>query len=113
MLYTVIKFALSAALIVGISEISKRSTLAGSILASLPLVSVMGMIWLYIDTKDTHKVSELSSGIFWLVVPSLLLFLALPHLLKRGLAFPLALVISIAIMLVGYGITVFALSRAT
>ena len=70
MAYYIIKIIITTALIVGISEISKRSSLIASLLASIPLVSVLAMIWLYIDSKDTHKVSQLAVSIFWLVLPS-------------------------------------------
>lgn len=86
-----IKLLLSAALIVLVSEISKRSTLLGGLLASLPLTSVIAMIWLWVDTKDAGRIAELSTQIFWLVLPSFTLFLSLPWMLKRGMAFPLSL----------------------
>ena len=109
--YLVLKFALSAAIVVAVSELSKRSTLAGSLLASLPLTSVLAMIWLYADTRDINRVADLSGGVFWLVLPSLLLFIALPILLRRSAGFPLALGLSIAVMLAGYGLMVLVLPR--
>lgn len=57
------------------------------ILASIPLISVLGFIWLYLDTKDIEKISNLSTSIFWLVIPSLSLFVTLPILLKKGIGF--------------------------
>ena len=75
MVYYVLKFFISALLIVAISEISKRYSLAAGILASLPVVSVLAMIWLYIDTSSVEKVSKLSTSIFWMVLPSLSLFI--------------------------------------
>lgn len=104
MVYQLIKILLSAILIVAVSEISKRYTLLGAILASVPLVSVLAMIWLYIDTKDISKISSLSTGIFWLVLPSLVLFLALPALLKTGMHFYLSLSISIGLTIASYGL---------
>jgi len=111
MLYLILKYVISAAVVVGVAELSKRSSFAGSLLASLPLLSVLAMVWLWVDTRDANKVSELSTGVFWLVLPSLILFLVLPVLLKRGVAFPAALILSILAMLVGYGLMTFALSR--
>ncbi len=102
MLYYIIKTFLSAGILVTVSEISKRSTLMGSILASLPLVSILAMIWLYVDSKDSEKIAELSTGIFWLVLPSLSLFIALPVLLKNKVSFYLALFLSITIMVLLY-----------
>jgi hypothetical protein len=80
-----------------ISEIAKRSTLVGAILASIPLVSVLAMVWLYIDTKDIDKISNLATSVFWLVLPSLALFVSLPLLLKQGINFYISLGISIVI----------------
>ena len=103
MSYTILKFGISAALIVGVSEIAKRSSFFGGLLASLPLVSLLAMIWLYRDTGDTQKVAALSTSIFWLVLPSLTLFLALPVLLKRGVNFYPALGLAVVSMLICYG----------
>jgi hypothetical protein len=111
MTYYLIKLFLSAAIIVGVSEVSKRSSLAGGLLASLPLVSFLGMIWLYLDTKDVEKVAGLSRSIFWLVLPSLSLFLVLPLLLKRW-GFAVSLSISTVVMLACYLLMVFVLKKA-
>jgi hypothetical protein len=111
MTYTVLKIAISAALIVAVSEISKRSSFLGGLFASLPLVSLLAMIWLYRDTRDTQKVAALSTSIFWLVLPSLALFIAFPLLLKRGLSFWPSLGMSVAAMLACYGATVFTLNK--
>ena len=97
LIYYVIKIAITTILIVAISEISKRNSLIGAVLASIPLVSVLAMFWLYIDTGDSTKVSNLSSSIFWLVLPSLILFLALPVLLKLEFHFYWAIAISIGL----------------
>jgi hypothetical protein len=102
MVYYVTKLFVSAALIVLISELSKRSSLVGALLASIPLVSVLAMIWLYVDTKDAVQVASLSRSIFWLVLPSLTLFLLLPALLQRGLSFYPSLAASIAATIAAY-----------
>jgi hypothetical protein len=85
--YYILKIAITTILIVAISEIAKRSSVIGALLASIPLVSVLAILWLYSDTKDVAKVSALSTSIFWLVLPSLALFVALPLLLKQGYNF--------------------------
>ena len=72
--YYIFKIAITTALIVLISEVAKRSSFIGAILASIPLVSVFAIIWLDIDTKDITKISSLSLSVFWLVIPSLALF---------------------------------------
>lgn len=92
-----VKTMVSALLIAGISEIAKRFTWFAAILASLPITSILAMIWLYYDTKDATKVAELSYGVFWMVAPSLVFFLLLPILLKH-LPFPAAMLLGCAIM---------------
>ena len=106
-----IKLILSAALIVIVSEVSKKSALVGSITASLPLVSIIALCWLYYETKNIEQVSSLSSGIFWLVIPSLVLFIALPILLKMGFNFYLSMAGSSAIMVVCYFLMLAILKR--
>jgi len=102
MSFYLIKIIVTTGLIVIISEIAKRSSLMGAILASIPLVSVLAMLWLYIDTKDVAKISSLSINIFWLVLPSLTLFISLPVLLKQGLNFYLSLGLSVGLTALCY-----------
>ena len=106
MIYYLTKIAITTLLIVVISEIAKRSSFFGALLASIPLVSVLAMLWLYIDTKDVTKVSALSTSVFWLVIPSLALFVTLPILLKQGVSFYLSMSISVAITVLCYWLMV-------
>lgn len=110
MIYYIIKVIISATLIVAISEISKKSSLIGGILASVPLVSVLGMIWLYIDTQSAEKVSQFSTSVFWLVIPSLSLFIVLPILLKK-MSFYFALPISLVVMILFYYLMILVLGK--
>jgi uncharacterized membrane protein (GlpM family) len=109
MLQLVLKYAVSAGVVVAVAEISKRSSLLAGLLASLPLTSVLAFLWLYRDTHDVKRVAALSQSILWLVLPSLALFMAFPPLLRRGLGFYSALSLSIAVMLVAYGVELAAL----
>ena len=111
MLYYTIKIMLSALIIVAISEIAKRSSLLGALLASLPLTSLLAFVWLYLDTGDTQKVAALSSDIFWLVLPSLPLFLVLPWLLKMGWGFWLSLGVAVVVTVFCYGIMLLAFKQ--
>lgn len=107
-----IKVLLSAALIVAVTELSKRGgTFWGGVLASLPLTSLLAFIWLYAETRNAVQISELSWAIFWLVLPSLTLFVTLPILITRGIAFPLALIIALAVMIAAYLLTASIVSR--
>jgi hypothetical protein len=110
-MYFIIKVLLSALIVAAVSEIAKRSSSMGALLASLPLTSLLAMIWLYQETKDASRVAELSGDIFWLVLPSLLLFVALPLLIRRGMSFYPALLLSAACTVAGYGLTSLALHR--
>lgn len=87
MLLYVLKVGLSAAIIVAVTELSKRQAWWGALLASLPLISILSMIWLYVDTGDLAKVSAFASGVLWLVIPSLALFVLLPLLVRAGWGF--------------------------
>ena len=111
MAYYLVKIAITTLLIVAIAEIAKRSSFTGALLASVPLISVLAMIWLYVDTKDVAKVSALATSVFWLVLPSLVLFVTLPVLLKQGLNFYLSMSISIGITLGCYFLTISLLNH--
>lgn len=103
MLNYLVRVLISAIIIVAISEIAKRSTILGAALASVPLLSVIAIIWLYHDTHNVTVIANLASGIFWLVIPSLILFLLLPiFLLKLDWSFYPALSVSLAAMIAGY-----------
>ncbi len=96
MLYYAVKVIVSALLIVAISEIAKRSTGFAALLASLPLTSVLAFVWLHVEAAPDERIADLSGQIFWLVLPSLVLFLLLPVLLRHGLNFWASLVLSAA-----------------
>ena len=102
MLYAALKVLLTAVLVVAISEVAKRSSAIGGLIASLPLTSLLAFIWLYGETGDTSKVANLSTSIFWYVLPSLVLFVALPLLLARGVGFWSSLFIASAATFVAY-----------
>lgn len=97
-----LKYALTAAIVVAIGELARRSTTAAALLASLPLTSLLALIWLYHDTGEAQQVAALAGQIFWLVLPSLALFLALPALIRAGLPFYLSLVLSSGITVLAY-----------
>lgn len=91
MAFVVIKYLVSAALVVAISEAAKRCSLLGALMAALPVVSLLAMLWLYYETHDPKAVAKFSAGVFWYVLPSLVLFALLPVLIRHGLALPWAL----------------------
>ncbi len=105
MIYFLTKVFTSAILIGVISEISKRSSIWAATLASLPLVSLLSIIWIYTEKKDTAQIIDLSKDIFWLVLPSLAFFILLPILLQRGLNFWPSLMTSSLATLICYAVT--------
>jgi hypothetical protein len=107
----VLKVALTAAVVVAVAEIAKRNTLWAAALASLPLTSVLAFVWLYVDTGDTAKVASLSSSVFWLVLPSLVLVALLPPLLRIGWGFWWSLLASALATAAAYAATVWLLGR--
>ncbi len=105
------KIVLTAAVVVAVSELAKRSSFWGAVLASLPLTSLLAFVWLYLDTGSNESVATLSLGIFWLVLPSLLLFVALPWLLRAGVTFWPSLGIACAATVAGYFVMLWVLQR--
>jgi hypothetical protein len=106
-MYFFIKCLVSGVLIALISEVAKKFTFFGACIASLPLTSILAFIWLYFDTKDTSKIIELSYEIFFLVIPSLVFFIALPLLLNYGLKFYVSLLLSCIITALAYGVFIY------
>lgn len=111
MTYYIIKILVTTILIISISEIAKRSSFMGSLLASVPLISYVSMIWLYIDTNSNEKVASFSTGIFWFAIPSLTLFLLVPFLLKKEVNFYFSLGISTVFMILSYFTMIFILNK--
>ncbi len=107
MVYTIFKLCLSAAIVYAVSEVAKRSTLWGALLASLPTMSLLAIGWLYYETGDVERIARLSTGIFWLVLPTLGFFLLFPLLLRRSVSFGWSLGLALAATAVGYGLIVF------
>lgn len=87
MLYLIIKAALSGVIVAAVSEIARRYPSWGGLVASLPLTSLLAMIWLFRDSHDPERVAELSVSTIWFLLPSVPLFLALPVLIRSGLGF--------------------------
>jgi hypothetical protein len=97
MLYLVIKAALSGVIIAIVSEVAKRYPGFGALIASLPLVSVLGMIWLWRDKPDVSNMAAHVEATFWFVLPSLPMFLLMPALLRQGIGFWPSLAIGCAL----------------
>jgi hypothetical protein len=102
MFYLAAKAALSGLLIAIISEVSRRQPGWGGLIASLPLVSVLALIWLWRDTHDPEAAAAQAMSTFWFVIPSLPLFLIIPWLLRSGMNFWLSLAIACVVTIALY-----------
>ena len=87
MLYLLIKAGISGLIVAVVSEIARRSPGVGALIVSLPLVSILAMIWLWRDTADPQRLAAHAGATFWYVLPSLPMFLLMPALLRRGAGF--------------------------
>ncbi len=111
MKYVILKVIISSGIITLVSEISKKNSFIGGLIASIPLISILSMIWLYIDSRDIEKIKNLSTSIFWMVIPSLTLFLSIPVLINIGFNFWYSLIIAIILTIAFYLLTIFILSH--
>lgn len=101
-----IKIAISIIVIVAATELSKRSSWLGALLIALPLTSLLVMTWLYYDTGNLQQVANLSRSIFWLVLPSLALFLIFPWAVEHQWKFWPALALGCSASIACYGVLV-------
>jgi hypothetical protein len=111
MLYLVVKALLSGVTIMAVSEIARRSPAFGALVASLPLVSLLAIIWLWRDTKDIQRIANHAEATFWYVIPSLPMFLIFPWMLRSGITFWVALISACLITVLLYGLTVLVAAR--
>ncbi len=111
MLYLILKAALSGVIIMAVSEIARRSPAFGALVASLPLVSLLAILWLWRDTGDTRRIADHAEATFWYVLPSLPMFLAFPAMLRSGVNFWLALLAACILTIVLYYLTILIAAR--
>jgi hypothetical protein len=106
-LYLAVKLVLSAAIIVAVSEISKRLPTVGALVASLPLTSLLAVLWMKFDKVPDEKIATHLWGTFWYVLPSLPMFLLVPWMMRKGMAFSVSLSAGIVLTIALYlGMTV-------
>ena len=87
MTYLLLKAALSGIIIAVVSETARRAPGVGALIASLPMISILGMVWLWRDGVGADQIAAHAQATFWYVLPSLPMFLIVPVLLKRGVGF--------------------------
>jgi hypothetical protein len=111
MVYFIIKCALSGVIIAVVSEVAKRSPAFGALIVSLPLVSLLGILWLWRDTGDAERIASHAEATFWYVLPSLPMFLVLPAMLRAGVGFWSSMGVGCVLTIVLYLATVWALAK--
>jgi hypothetical protein len=102
MLLFILKALVSGLLVAAISTVARRYPGWGGLIASLPLVSVLSMLWLYGETRDAERVASLSIGAFWFFLPSIPMFLLIPWLLRSGVGFAATMAIACAMTILLY-----------
>lgn len=111
MIYLAVKAALSGVIVMVVSEVARRHPGWGGMIASLPLVSVLAIVWLWRDTADATRIAAHAEATFWFVLPTLPMFLALPVMLRHGIGFWVALAASCALTVALYAATIWLLPR--
>lgn len=84
MRYLIIKYLITAGIVVLVSELAKRNDRIGALVAALPLVTVLTLIWLYVERQPVDKLSNHAYYTFWYVIPTLPMFLLFPYLLPKA-----------------------------
>ena len=102
MLYLILKAAISGLLIAIASTLARKYPGFGALVASLPLVSVMGMVWLWTEKPDVDNIAAHAGATFWYVLPSLPMFLLIPVLLRHGVTFWPALLAGCVLTIILY-----------
>ncbi len=110
MAWIITKYFLTAAVVVLVSELAKRSDKLGGFVAALPLVTVLALIWLYVENQPQDKIANHAWYTFWYVIPTLPMFLTFPVLLPR-LGFWPTLAASVVLTVACFGLFAFALRR--
>lgn len=109
-MYLLLKALLSGVVVAVASEAARRSSLLGAVLISLPLTSILALVWLYRDTREPAEVSALSWSILWVIVPSLVFFVVLP-LALRTTNFWIALLLACTATALSYAVWIWAARR--
>ena len=111
MIYILIKTLITAVVIVAVSEIARRSSLLAGLIASIPLVSFLAIIWLYWETKDSQKIVDLSYSIIIMIIPSLTFFIVLPFVMKLQSSFVISMIVATVSTIIAYWLFILLLGK--
>jgi len=101
MLYLITKYLITAGMVVLISELAKKSDRIGALVASLPLVTILTLVWLFVEGQSDTKISNHAYYTFWYVIPTLPMFILFPYFMSR-FGFVMTLVISIVLTIITF-----------
>lgn len=111
MLFLLTKYALTALVIVLVSELAKRSDKLGTLISSLPFVTILVMVWLWVERQGSAKIANHAYYTFWYVLPTMPMFLVMPWLLGRGVSFWAALAVCVAVTFACFVLTFWVAKR--
>jgi len=109
-----LKYLITAAVVVAVSEVARRSDKLGALIAALPLVTVLAMTWMFFELKgeqQTEKIANHASYTFWYVIPTLPMFLLMPWMLRKGIHYGLALLAGCALTALLFVLTAWVMKR--
>ena len=104
MLWTIIKTAIAAAIIVTVSDVSHRLPRLGAILLTLPIVSLIAFAMSWQQHRDLPAISRLARETLVLVPLGLPFFVPLAFAERLGLDFWPAFIIGLALATVTIGL---------
>lgn len=105
MAWLITKFLLTSLIIVLVSEVAKRTDKIGALIASLPFVTVLAMIWLFVENQGTEKIANHAYYTLWYVLPTLPMFALIPWMLRRGCHFWLTLAAGVILTFICFLLT--------
>lgn len=111
MTFLVVKYLVTAGIIVVVSEVAKRADRFGALLAALPMVTILIMIWLHLEKQGSDKIASHAYYTFWYVIPTLPMFLLLPWMLHRGVAFWPSLAAGVVLTILCFVVTAVVMKR--
>ncbi len=109
-----IKYLITAAVVVAVSEVARRSDKLGALIAALPMVTVLAMTWMFFEfegEQQTEKIANHAWYTFWYVIPTMPMFLLMPWMLRRGVHYGWTLLAGCVLTAVLFVITAWVMKR--
>jgi hypothetical protein len=106
-----LKYLITAALVVGISEVAKRADRLGAAVGAMPWMTTLVMVWLFVEKQPSSKIENHAYYTFWYVLPTLPMFLLIPFLMKNGMSFPLVMLLAALLTVAAFFLTAVIVRR--